>query len=174
MPVTNLTVRHRLAGWWLSSLLLVAAGCAAPAPNESAVQTPATASAAEAVAATGGNSAVQPLKPAPPMSDPLPPLRAPHPASKPARKPAPASVPAGQPVVIDTRCTTHADCTIKNVGNCCGEYPACVNVDSPTDPAAVQAQCAQRGMASVCGFPAITACQCVAGECKGDNAAVVE
>src|SRR3970282_333600 len=111
---------------------------------------------------------------APPMSDPLPPLRAAErdAARAPRTAPTPAEIPAGAPVTIDSSCRRDADCTIKNVGNCCGYYPACVNVDSPTDPAAVQAQCAREGRMSVCGFPSISACQCVAGACQGDNAPV--
>ncbi|MGQ4660090.1 hypothetical protein [Lysobacter sp. F6437] len=77
-------------------------------------------------------------------------------------------------VEINRSCSTDAECTVKDVGNCCGHYPACVNVDSPTDPEGVKAQCAKSGMASVCGFPAITSCQCVAGECKGSNKALLE
>ncbi len=86
-------------------------------------------------------------KPPPVMADPLPPER----------------VPA--PVVVDRSCRTNADCTIKDVGNCCGAFPACVNRASPTDPAAVQAQCARSGRMSVCGAPAIEACSCVKGAC---------
>lgn len=73
---------------------------------------------------------------------------------------------AAQP---DRSCTTDADCTVKNVGNCCGYYPACVNVDSPTDPEGVQAKCAAEGRAGVCGFPEITGCHCVQGSCKADR-----
>lgn len=77
----------------------------------------------------------------------------------------PASLPAG-PVRIDRSCRTDADCTVKNVGNCCGQFPACVNVDSPTDPAGVQAECARSGRMSVCGFRDIQGCQCVQGQCQ--------
>ena len=84
----------------------------------------------------------------------------------------PATLPAGGPVQIDTTCTRDADCTIKDVGNCCGYYPACVNVDSPTDPAAVKAQCAREGTMSVCGFPEISSCRCEAGQCQPGTAAV--
>lgn len=77
----------------------------------------------------------------------------------------------GNPVQIDRSCRSDADCTVKDVGNCCGYYPACVNLDSPTDPAAVKAQCAKNGMASVCGFPAISSCQCVNNQCQGSNQA---
>ncbi len=85
-----------------------------------------------------------------------------------AQAPAAASAPAerGVPVKLDTSCRSDADCTIKNVGNCCGAYPACVNTASPTDPKGVQAQCQANGMMSVCGFPQIDGCQCVAGQCS--------
>ncbi len=73
--------------------------------------------------------------------------------------------PAGD-AAVDRSCTTDADCTVKNVGNCCGYYPACVNVDSPTDPEGVQAQCAAEGRMGVCGFPEISGCQCVQGTCQ--------
>lgn len=78
-------------------------------------------------------------------------------------------VASSQPVVIDTSCKSDKDCTVKNVGNCCGEYPACVNVNSPTDPAGVQAQCAKQGMASICGFPVISGCVCNAGKCESSG-----
>lgn len=100
----------------------------------------------------------------------------PPPAGSPASPPitSPAGIGrivAGNPVQIDRSCQSDADCTVKDVGNCCGYYPACVNLDSPTDPAAVKAQCASSGMASVCGFPAISSCQCVNNQCQGSNKA---
>ena len=66
---------------------------------------------------------------------------------------------------IDTHCRSNADCAVKNVGNCCGAMPACVNRDSPTDPQAVQAQCQAKGMMGLCGFREISACQCDNGQC---------
>ena len=84
---------------------------------------------------------------APPKSTPLPPRVVPIAAT------------------VDSSCKTSADCAVKDVGNCCGAMPACVNKDSPTDPAAVQAQCQARGMAGVCGFREISACQCSNGKC---------
>ncbi|MDR7134906.1 hypothetical protein J2X06_002115 [Lysobacter niastensis] len=79
----------------------------------------------------------------------------------------PASVSAvPAKVKIDSTCRSDADCAIKNVGNCCGEFPACVNVNSPTDPAGVQAECARTGRMSVCGFRQIQGCQCVQGQCQ--------
>jgi hypothetical protein len=84
---------------------------------------------------------------------------------------APATSPAApSPPTLDLSCRTDADCTVKNVGNCCGAAPSCVNVDSPTDPAAVMAQCQASGRMSVCGFPQITGCQCVEGQCSAKQA----
>lgn len=63
-------------------------------------------------------------------------------------------------------CAEDAHCVIKNVGNCCGYYPACVHVDTVTDPATVAAECAERDLAGICGYPVIEACACVAGRCR--------
>ena len=94
------------------------------------------------------------------------------PATTAPAKPAPAaSAPAA--VALDRTCKSDSDCTVKNVGNCCGQLPACVNVNSPTDPEGVQAACARSGRMSVCGFKPIEGCQCVKGECK-DKIAEVE
>ncbi len=99
------------------------------------------------------------------------------PASQPANpleRPAPPPLVGGTPTAPDRSCRTDADCTVKNVGNCCGYYPACVNVNAKTDPAAVQAQCAKSGMAGVCGFPDIRGCSCVQGQCKADSRVVAQ
>ena len=77
--------------------------------------------------------------------------------------------PDGAPVQVDRSCTTSADCAVKDVGNCCGRFPACVNKASPTDPAAVMAQCQARGIASVCGYREISSCECVAGTCQASG-----
>lgn len=121
--------------------------CAAPTATE-----PATGN----LAGTTPPAPPEPPRAPPPMSSPLPPRE------------------VRQEVVVDTSCKSNADCAVKNVGNCCGAMPACVNKDSPTDPAAVQAACAAKGMMSVCGFAEISSCQCVAGQCApaGDAAKV--
>ena len=69
----------------------------------------------------------------------------------------------------DYSCKTSADCAVKDVGNCCGQYPACVNKDSRTFPAQVRAQCSKEHRMGVCGFPAIHGCECVAGRCEGQT-----
>jgi hypothetical protein len=117
-------------------LLLLLAACAASAPTEATSPAP----AAPPATATSGS------QPAPASTD---------------RRTLPE--PAG---AIDATCKTDADCTVKNVGSCCGYYPACVNVNSPTDPKGVQAECAKKGMMSVCGFKDINTCTCSRGHCE--------
>ena len=66
----------------------------------------------------------------------------------------------------DRSCQTDADCAVKNVGNCCGYFPACVNVQAETFPERVMAACEAQGLSSICGFEDITACACVEGRCE--------
>jgi hypothetical protein len=66
---------------------------------------------------------------------------------------------------VDYACRTDQDCAIKDIGNCCGYYPACVNAESPTFPDQVKAQCASEGTMAVCGYPEIAGCTCVEGRC---------
>jgi hypothetical protein len=131
----------------IAALLLTLAACAAPAPTypENATTQPAPASS-----------------PATPPTPALP---------EPASQPEPA---ASGTVAIDRSCKTDADCMVKNVGNCCGYYPACVNVNSPTNPKGVQAECAKKGMMSVCGFPDISSCSCKQGQCEAGPAQALQ
>ena len=99
------------------------------------------------------SGAPQASKKVPPMSDPLPPERV-------------------QTVQVDRGCRTDADCVVKDVGSCCGAMPACVNRNSPTDPAGVRAACSAQNRASVCGFNDITACHCVRGQCANEQTPV--
>ena len=63
--------------------------------------------------------------------------------------------------VIDFSCSDAEDCEIKNVGNGCGFYPMCVNVDFVPNPDAYE------GLAGVCGYPSVNGCVCTAGQCEG-------
>ena len=63
-------------------------------------------------------------------------------------------------------CNANSDCEIKDVHNCCGYYPRCVNKGYIPDIEAVMRKCEQEGMASICGFPDITNCKCIDNECK--------
>jgi hypothetical protein len=63
-------------------------------------------------------------------------------------------------------CQVDADCAVKNVGNCCGYFPACVNRNAQTFPEQVKAACEREGRSSVCGFREISACRCVQNRCE--------
>lgn len=141
-----------------------AAGLEAGASERAAVtDAPAASNPVPGPAAPAGRSpdrvtAVPPDQ-APPKSDPLPPERVPV---------------AGNPLAPDVSCRTSADCAVKNVGNCCGMMPACVNKGAATDPAAVKAQCEREGQMSVCGFKDVQACACVAGTCEDAGGAIAQ
>jgi len=71
---------------------------------------------------------------------------------------------------VDFGCTVDADCAVKNVGNCCGYFPACVNANSPVFPERVRAECERDGVSGICGFAEISACACVDGQCQAADA----
>ena len=66
---------------------------------------------------------------------------------------------------IDYSCEVAEDCLIRDVGNCCGHYPRCVNRDATTYPGLVKKFCVEQQFVSVCGFSSISACECVSGTC---------
>jgi len=135
---------HRMTRLFLIfALALSLAACAAPTNTA-----PATGNLA------GSTPPPPPAPPAAPAPRTAPPMSSPTPPRQ-----------VRPEVTVVTSCKTNADCAVKNVGNCCGAMPACVNKDSPTDPDAVQAQCAAKGMMSTCGFAEISACQCDNGQC---------
>ena len=154
-------------------VLITVAGCA-PATDEPVAQaasvsvaTPATVAtsapvATSATAATSAPAAV-PESAVTPASAASPALVAsPTPAPQAAqRAPAQLLTKGG----VNYACSVPADCAVKDVGNCCGYYPACVNKDSPTFPDQVKAQCANTGMSSVCGFQDVGGCDCIEGRC---------
>lgn len=79
-----------------------------------------------------------------------------------------AAAPAliGTPTEPARHCRVDSDCAVKNVGNCCGYFPACVHRNSAVDPDQVRANCLKKGESSVCGFPEITACRCEQNQCS--------
>lgn len=72
-----------------------------------------------------------------------------------------------KPAEVNFSCKTSSDCKIKDVGSCCGYRPACVNKDSKTYPEQVKAECSNKGMAGICGFPSISSCTCTNNKCEG-------
>ncbi|HTA65744.1 MAG TPA: hypothetical protein VK753_09575 [Xanthomonadaceae bacterium] len=85
-----------------------------------------------------------------------------------ASTPAP---PAFDPAHPDRSCKVDADCQVKDVGNCCGRYPECVNKDAPVDPKAIRAQCASEHRIGMCHVMAVGGCSCVRGQCSDINVA---
>lgn len=79
-----------------------------------------------------------------------------------------SAAPLPDPPALNLRCQTDADCTVKNIGNCCGFMPACVNQASPTAPELVLARCAASGEEAICDHPMIYACLCEQGICRAD------
>jgi hypothetical protein len=130
----------------LSVLLAALTACAAPQSQQETLATADSEASAQAATPAPGTPDLRKLKVR--TGGPLPPQVLP------------------EPVKLDYHCSSDADCAVKDVGNCCGAYPACVNKDSPTDPAAVQAQCAKQGRMSACGFREIDACSCTQGRCS--------
>jgi hypothetical protein len=61
---------------------------------------------------------------------------------------------------IDKTCEKDSDCVVRDVGNCCGYYPQCVNSAASIDREKVTSWCEEKGMASICGFPVIESCRC--------------
>jgi hypothetical protein len=126
--------------------LLLLAGCGGASepttpPLSAATPPGATATATQSVANTGDSSGTESPPEQPATENPL--------------------VKNG----VNYACRTDQDCAVKDIGNCCGHYPACVNADSPTFPEQVKAQCASEGQMAVCGFPEISGCTCVEGRC---------
>ncbi len=66
---------------------------------------------------------------------------------------------------MDYTCRADSDCAVKDIGNCCGTYPQCVNSNAKADPALVGELCRQEGAASVCGFVEIAGCKCSNRRC---------
>jgi hypothetical protein len=130
-------MRGSAARWILPVLLVVLTGCPLAAPSTPQDPPASTAPAPEAAD----------QRPAPRMSPPLPPPAVP------------------EPVRLDHGCRLDSDCAVKDVGSCCGAFPACVNRDSPTDPAAVRAECARQGRSASCGFRQLEHCACRQQRC---------
>ena len=63
-------------------------------------------------------------------------------------------------------CNVDSDCKVKDVHNCCGYYPRCVNKDYVPDTEAVVKECREKNLVSVCGWAEITQCKCVNNKCN--------
>jgi hypothetical protein len=148
-------------------VFMLAAGLAACAGGEPTADAtdPAGAAGAAAPASTAGAAPASPPAAAAPPQATGEASAPPSPASPaPVPLPYPSDLAAHAGLRVD--CRADSECAVKDVGNCCGRYDACVRADSQPDPAAVQAECAVKGQAGICGFPVIEACVCTAGTCQ--------
>jgi hypothetical protein len=151
-----------------ASVLILAAALVACAGGEPAASGNAGSSGGSAAASPAPAPATQPS----PAANPTPADEAAVPATVPTPADAGASVALPYPSDLAAHaglridCQQDSECAVKDVGNCCGRYDACVRADSQPDPTAVQAECATTGMAGICGFPVIEACVCAAGTCQ--------
>ncbi len=68
---------------------------------------------------------------------------------------------------IDYSCKTDSDCTIKDIRNCCGYYPKCVNVNSRPNQELVINLCEISESMAICGFQTINRCRCIDDVCQG-------
>lgn len=155
MPASRTGLRVARLGQILAALTLalVLAACTVPAP-----QTPARVDGA--VDGTAGAAA--PAAP-PAVETPTGKIGA-NPGTNPGTPP--GAKPGAMPAAPDRSCRTDSDCAVKDVGNCCGYFPMCVNKNAQTDPAAVRAACEREGIASTCGFQEVKGCRCVENRCE--------
>ncbi len=65
---------------------------------------------------------------------------------------------------VNTSCEVDADCAVKDLRNCCGLYPACVNTAAVINTELDDPQC--DGFASICGYETITECHCQDHQCQ--------
>ncbi len=67
---------------------------------------------------------------------------------------------------IDYSCKTDSDCEIKDIGNCCGHYLQCINMNSKTDTLLVSSLCEQENAVSICSVQEISSCTCKNRRCE--------
>ena len=67
---------------------------------------------------------------------------------------------------IDYSCSTDSDCIKKNVGNCCGFFPKCVNKNFEPNKGLLKELCKEENAFSICGYPEITSCKCTNNKCE--------
>jgi len=82
------------------------------------------------------------------------------------------SLPNDSEIIDSLYCNSNADCEIKNVGSCCGEYLSCVNKDVIPDVEAVNKRCEESGISSICDYPVLIYCACVKNKCVSNEQSI--
>ena len=70
---------------------------------------------------------------------------------------------------IDRSCIADGDCVIKDVHNCCGYYPQCVNKNAQVNPEMVTMICDKNQLGGICGSDTIKECECMKQKCKPES-----
>lgn len=151
-------------GLWLTALMLSA--CSVDTATQEAVATKQTEAAQQAPAVDSRQPEIAQQAPAVESPQPEPAKQSPA-APIAAAGPDPVAAPSDSAATSDISCAIDADCEVKDMGNCCGRMPACVNRAVVPDTAAVQAECARKGESGICGFQELSGCNCVASRCVG-------
>ena len=73
---------------------------------------------------------------------------------------------------IDYSCTLDVDCVVKDVGNCCGANPVCVNSGAIVDPDHVNQICTDNSLSSTCSIDVVVGCACVNNVCEKRSTAL--
>lgn len=163
-------MRPLLVGCLALALAACQAASPPPAANAAAdapMATPAASASSPSAAPGDAPGIASPSDAAtPPASPPAsaPPARA-TPVADAAEPGPPAPSPADPGRALVDRCSSDADCEVKDVGSCCGYRPRCLHRDSPTFADEVKARCKAEGRVSHCGITAVAGCTCEAGRC---------
>ena len=70
---------------------------------------------------------------------------------------------------INYTCEQAQDCEIKDVRNCCGYHPKCVNKNSIVNGTLVKELCEHGAQTGLCGFQDIKSCKCEKNMCIGSE-----
>ncbi|MBS3074963.1 hypothetical protein J4429_00730 [Candidatus Pacearchaeota archaeon] len=75
---------------------------------------------------------------------------------------------------INYTCEQPEDCEIKDVRNCCGYHPECVNKNSIVNASLVKELCEHGAQTGLCGYKDIKSCKCEKNKCIGSEKNVTD
>ena len=67
---------------------------------------------------------------------------------------------------LNRSCKVDADCEVKDVGNCCGYLPQCVNKAAAINKQLVSQLCKEQLIMGTCGVQLIESCKCEMSQCR--------
>ncbi len=72
----------------------------------------------------------------------------------------------GSEFISKDYCEQDSDCVVKDVHNCCGYYPRCVNKNYTPNITEVEKSCQEQKALGSCGYLEITNCKCIENKCN--------